>query len=239
MARTLVLGGRGQVGYALVQVLRGAHHVEVADKDLPAPAGPYEFMHVAIPFGVGFEEVVQKAAAQYEVAWVVNHATVPVGTTRRLGENAVHSPVRGQHDDLVGALRRFEKYVAGVHPRGALAVGHHMHEAGILWTEWSAPESTELMKLLCLTRYMNDLAFYRRARRLCERFDVPEPALLQWTQSYNAGYAGTKWVRPELEFPGPRLGGHCVGAVPRLLAEQAGEPWLKDLISEFGEEGQL
>lgn len=226
--RDVVLGGKGQVGSALCAVLGGL----AVDKGDDGVIGKCEYLHVCIPYHeVSFLLAVEDAIKRFKPEVVVIHSTVPVGTTGRIN-NAVHSPVRGQHDDLEGSLRRFVKYVGGIDVLRARVVDR-LIEAGIPARGMGGSRDTELMKMLCLSRYLNEIAFYQVADQLCRKFGVDRENMKDWTLTYNSGYEGTRWKRSTLEFPGGEVGGHCVGPVSRMLYEQTRDYWLRVNLSMF------
>lgn len=235
--KILVMGGKGTVGGALVDVFqRGSGRVYILDKGLtPIIETRVDFLHVAIPYTDNFVSEVKEIKETYAPRWIVIHSTVPVGTTRKIGVCAAHSPVRGQHNDLSDSLLRFPKYVGSQTLESENAVLKHFGDFGVPVIGFPSPESTELAKLLCLSRYLNDLAFYEVAHRLCTKFNVPPDIVKSWTSTYNSGYKDTKWVRPNLEFPRGYIGGTCVLPVSEMLAEQADDPWLKKNVEIFRE----
>jgi hypothetical protein len=236
MMKVIVMGGLGQVGSALAGILEDHRcRVYILDKkeDFRPPKGNVEFLHVTVPWHDKFVETVKRVKHEYQPKWIIVHSTVPVGTTRKIGYNAIHSPVRGQHDDLEHGLQRFMKYVAGVTEEGTKAAYTHLKTAGIPAEKWTSPEETELNKLLCLSRYLNDLAFYETAFRISKKFKVSPARMIQWTYSYNDGYANSKYTRPEFTFPMGVVGGHCVMPVSKILANQTQDAWLRRNIKLF------
>ena len=233
----IVMGGCGQVGKALVDIIdKKKNKVYILDqKDDMRPSKDlfYEFLHVTIPYSMYFLQAVRIAIRTYEPKYIVIHSTVPVGTTRRFGDFAAHSPVRGQHNDLENGIFNFPKYVGAYDEKTRTAVVAHLRASGIPAEGWRKPEETELNKLLCLSRYLNDISFCEVAFRLSRRFNVAPSRFVQWTNSYNDGYHGTKWVRPELIFPMGKVGGHCVMPVSKMLVNQTRYDWLKRNVDLF------
>jgi len=232
----------GCVGSALAAVLHDAHEVYVCDtKDangtlLPPAGTDIDFLHVAIPWGGQFMNIVRETALRYMPNHTIVHSTVPVGTTRQLGINAVHSPVRGQHDSLECGLRTFVKYVGAQTQAAGLAAYRHLYEAGFRVEFMSSPEATEAAKLLCSFRYLNDLAFYQWVETQAANWGVdPQEVLLQWTESYNRGYAGTKFVRPQLDFPHGKVGGTCVMPNSRIVYGLTQSRFVERALELFGE----
>lgn len=231
------MGGKGQVGTALCEILE-ANRVDpyALDKEgdfEPPPNLKYTFLHVTIPYTDLFFYHVRRAIKKYDPEFVVVHSTVPVGTTRRFGSFAAHSPVRGQHPNLKDGLLKFTKYVGAHNDKTRIAVLNHLRELRMTAEGWSKAEDTELMKELCLSRYLNDLAFYETGFKACKKFGVAPIRMVQWTNSYNDGYAGTRYVRPELTFPMGKVGGHCVMPVAKMLSSQTGYKFFKKNLDVF------
>ena len=226
--RCVVLGGMGQVGSALVEVLSSKYEVSIEDiKILIIPTNKVDVLHIAIPWTpVCFETSVLCSVTRVKPGLVIIHSTVPVGTTDRLSEKlkipVVFSPVRGQHDQLREALLKFVKYTAG--KTGLGAANRHLETAGFKVKIAPDTKTLELAKLLCSLRYMCELDFYRAADKICRTFQASSFfALEEWTKTYNEGYAGTKFVRSELIVPKGPIGGNCITPNVKLLAEQLEE----------------
>lgn len=229
------MGGLGQVGRALVRVLRRVYEVATLDLKMPVvPMARTDVLHIAIPYSAKFIASVNRAIDCYCPRLIIVHSTVPVGTTRKLGKRAVHSPVRGQHNNLAEGLTRFTKYVSGLNRTAVKAAAEHLKKVNIPVEVWGAPEETELGKLLCLTRYLNDVTFYERAERICNRFKVSRDIVPAWTLTYNRGYKDEGLARPMLKFPEGKLGGSCIRKVPQILHEQSGDVWIYNLLREYG-----
>lgn len=223
MAKVVVLGGLGSVGRALVTVLARDNKIIIRDKKLgDSPGAACDFLHVAVPYSDSFVAEVSESIISTMPSFVVIHSTVPVGTTRSFQRGQMfHAPVRGQHSDLEGGLRKFKMPVAGFGDAGAVL--SHLSNSGIPCELWASPEETELAKLLCLSRYANTLAWYENADKICKQFGVDRSIVHKWTNTYNDGYFGTPYQRENLTFPNGKVGGTCVLPVTRMLQEQTGD----------------
>ncbi len=238
------MGGCGQIGTAVANILQDHNHdVYIMDKKdellEPPKNKKYGFMHVCIPYSDYFLDNVRRAIRAYDPTYVIVHSTVPVGTTRRIGAYAAHCPVRGQHPHLEEGIQKFLMYIGAHNEKTRAAVKAHLQGVRIRVETWSKPESTELAKQLCLSRYLNDLAFHETAYKACQKFGVPPIHVLEWTWSYNDGYAGTKYVRPELTFPMGKVGGHCVMPVSKMLANQTQYRFFRRNIEVFDEKSSV
>jgi hypothetical protein len=235
MEHLIVMGGKGHVGSAVTEVLADAgFRVSVLDKGVrPEEVFGDVILHVCIPYSNKFIGAVKAEIKRYSPVLVIVHSTVPVGTTRKLGTMAVHSPVRGQHNDLKSGLRSFTKYVGSQDREHEQKAVKHLVGMGLNVETFITPEETELAKLLCLARYQNDLSYYETAYRICSDFGVSPGIVKRWTASYNVGYADKSFVRPDLEFPHGKIGGHCVMQVSKMLYDQTKNPWLKKNLDLF------
>lgn len=236
--KVLVMGGCGKVGRAVACLSAQAHGIPlILDKSCPAPEKQkVDFLHVCIPFSKSFVRAVKGVMKSYPPKYVIVHSTVPVGTTRKLGDSAAHSPIRGQHDELTDSTKRFVKYVGGNTAKTGKKCKEHLESMGLDVSLWDVSEETELMKLLCLSRLLNDLAYYETADGICKRYGVPPERLQEWTATYNDGYKDAKkgyFSRPELTFPNGVAGGTCVLPVSKMLFEQTNNDWLKRNIATF------
>lgn len=233
MDKCIVMGGRGQVGSALASVLGNVNEIHILDVDERPKVDGVDFLHVCIPWSEDFISNVVNAQVDYHPKVTIIHSTVPVGTTRKIGYKSVHSPVRGQHDDLKASLIRFTKYMGG-DQSVVESAANHLRNSGIRVAVLGSSEETELAKLLCLSRYLNDLAWYENASRLCEEFGVDRKIVKDWTLSYNEGY-GEKYKRPDFDFPDGKVGGHCVIPVSEILFNQTKDGFTGRNLSMFKE----
>lgn len=213
--RHLVVGHLGEVGSALRTILNADGvdlHVSAA-----VLARSYDMLHVAIPyFGNGegsFVDAVKEYADTYlkPSGLIVVHSTVPVGTTRQIGPNAVHSPIRGIHPNLVEGIKTFTKFFGG--PR-AMEAAMPFLDRGIKFLTVDDPETTEAAKLFCTTAYGISVAIEKAIHEYCQAHQLDFRAVYTfWTESYNEGFRelGMGHVaRPVLKHMEGPIGGHCI-----------------------------
>jgi hypothetical protein len=233
VAKVVVLGGMGSVGRALVTVLAKDNDVFIQDKKLSETHNITRcILHVSIPYSDVFVREVIDSIMYFQPIVTILHSTIPVGTTRSIREKDIfHAPVRGQHSDLEGGLRKFKMPVAGFGDHGAVL--SHLTNSGIPCELWTSPEETELAKLLCLSRYANTLAWYENADKICKKFGVDRSIVQKWTNSYNDGYFGTPYQRENLIFPNGKVGGTCVLPVTKMLQAQTGDEFTLRNIKLF------
>lgn len=240
MAKVVVLGGMGDVGRALVTVLSSRNDVFVDDLfDKTPDVEVIDFLHVCIPYSDNFINAVAEKAFHYKTKSVIIHSTVPIGKTRKVMElvspklkcSVFHAPVRGQHSDLEGGLRSFKMPVGGFGDPGAIL--SHLKSSGISCELWKKSEETELAKLLCLSRYLNTLAWYENASDICSKYGIDRQIVYKWTNSYNDGYYNTNYSRENLQFPNGNVGGTCVMPVSKMLQEITGDEFTLRNIKLF------
>lgn len=223
-----IIVGAGEVGKALHEVLKTAHEVALRDKDNTV-SGIFGVMHIAYPPMERFVEITQAYMQQYQPKLVIIHSTVPVGTTRTISPDAVHSPIRGVHPKLAEGIRTFVKYFGGTRAQEAAKL---FAAAGVPTQAFAKPETTELIKILDTTYYGWNIVFNKEAKRICDGLglDFDEVYTLPNT-SYNEGYVKLSMghvVRPVLKHVPGKIGGHCVvqncnlleSLVTRIIKEQ-------------------
>jgi len=210
--QTLVIGA-GEIGKSLGAVLSSFYDVKYMDKG-DVVENFYEVINICFPYSENFIRFVQEYQKRFKPKLTIIHSTVPVGTTRKLGEGVVHSPVDGKHPNLEKSIKTFIKVVGGITGADSNYAEQYLAKSGINTTVFASPETTELRKILCTTRYGWDLMFMKEVERLCVRYNVPfHEVYSMWTQIYNQGYLDMKhqkFMRPLLEPIHGEIGGHCV-----------------------------
>lgn len=205
--------GMGEVGRAIHAILSGDPYdvygldIEAVDH-IPSSA---DVLHICLRWCDGFMAWVCGYLDRFHPELVIIHSTVPVGTTRRLGEIAVHSPIEGLHPHLEESIRTFEKHFGGERAAEAARIFKRRNISVILHNK---PETTELAKLLSTSSYGIDLLKSQEQAQICRRLGLSYKEVVQdYSASYNAGYATldhSQFVRPILSPPQGPIGGHCV-----------------------------
>ena len=202
--KSIIIGG-GEIGKSLHKVLGG----DIRDRDTVSLLNKeYDIIHIAFPYSPLFVNEVKRYQDLYNPSYTVIHSTVPVGTSRRC--NAIHSPVVGVHPYLEESLKTFTKFLGG---DDAGAVSDYFRRANVKVFITDKPETTELMKLLCTTKYGVDIEYVKDVKRQCDDYNVPFEAWALWTNNYNSGYTELgqeQYVRPNLIPNMNKINGHCV-----------------------------
>lgn len=219
--------GAGETGTALKKIL--SPHYEVAIRDIQNTAsGRLAVLHICYPPIKNFVSATKRYIEEYSPDLVVIHATVPVGTTRKVGEIAVHSPIRGVHPNLDKGIKTFVKYFGGEKAKEAARI---FSRAGVKTKVLKNPETTELLKILDTTYYAWNVVFAKETKRICDtlNLDFSEVYTIP-NEDYNESYkklGKPNVIRPVLKpIPG-KIGGHCLIPNCELL-----DDWLTRIIKD-------
>jgi len=217
-----IVVGLGETGYPLWQVLDQGYDGHVIPFDLKSPlypeqyAGDYSILNICIPYSEKFVEISQNYQKRFKPQFTVIHSTVPIGTTRKIG-NAVHSPILGKHGRMLEDLRTYPKWIGG---ERAEEVALYFNGAKMRTNVVKTPEETEALKLMCLAKYGMSIAFSVYQKQVCDKLGIPYEDVHLWDTFYNENVMPSL-KRPLIEPPHDGLiGGHCVVAGSRILNEQ-------------------
>lgn len=207
--KSLVIGA-GEVGMALLKILRKNYTVDVYDTNgAYTIKDSYDILHICFPYSENFVPQVLKYQEKFLPKFTVIHSTVPLGTSAKCG--AIHSPIRGLHPNLESGIRTFVKFLGG---HDASGVADYFRRAGLKVFLFDKSETTEAMKLLDTEYYRVNIEFAHRVKRYCDSngLNFHEVYTLA-NQTYNEGYTALghpEFVRPVLQpIMGP-ISGHCV-----------------------------
>ena len=203
--KTLIIGA-GEIGKSLKEALSSNYECAIIDKEEGYPK-KFDIIHICFPYSDKFEEQVKAYQKDYLPKYTVIHATVPVGTSKKLG--AVHSPVVGIHPHLAESIKTFTKFLGG---KDASLVANYFRRAGIKVSIHDKAETTELLKIMSTTFYAMTIEFTKGIKRLCDSYEVPFEAWSIWTNNYNKGYKKLgypEYSRPNLVPIMTGQHGHC------------------------------
>jgi UDP-N-acetyl-D-mannosaminuronate dehydrogenase len=198
--------GMGEIGSALQNILK-CDYVDLKESRITSPV--YETIHVCIPYTENFVEIVKKYQDLYKPILTVIHSTVPIGTSKLL--DAVHSPVRGKHPNMVNGIMNFTKFFGGEKSKEASAI---FEELGIKCYCVPNSDDTEAMKLWDTTQYGWSIILEKVIWQFCQDKGLDFNTVYTLAnQSYNDGYE--KLGNPEykkyiLKHVDGKIGGHCV-----------------------------
>lgn len=239
-----VVIGYGEVGRALCDVLDDQYQVYAVDSVYVDPKhgskidigrGP-SIMHICIPWSPRFIESVLDYEKLFGPNYVVIHSSVPVGTTYELSRSSralyFHSPIRGMHPEMEKGIRAHTKYVSyDAAFFAAEQVKEYFEKCGIKVKLMLNTKTSELAKLLELSRYGVYLAFAKEQEDICKKFGVNyEDVVTEYDKTRNFGLkeVGADHLAFPLLTPfSGYVGGHCTVEDMAILLEQNETPILK------------
>jgi len=228
--------GLGEVGAALFAILKNHYDIQWFEKTSNPHYGT-EIMHICLPWSETFVSTVKQYADVQQPTYIVNHSSVPVGTTEELYKltkvPCFHSPIRGQHPDITGDILNYVKYIGYWRADPAIVeqICQYFEKAGIKTKAINGTKTTELMKLLELCRYGTYIAFAKEQEAICKHFGVDyATCVTQYEATRSDGLIAIN--KPELCQPllypfKDYVGGHCTVEDMEILLGQIETPLLK------------
>lgn len=229
--------GAGEVGMGLFDVLNSAYLGRIFIRDVRPNENDLErvdILHITYPYSKHFLRETRKYVRRYRPKVTVIHSSVPVGTTRKLGTPAVHSPIRGKHPKLAEGIRTFVKFFGGEDMKDVRFIEQYFAKAGVRTMILSSPEATELGKLMETSQYGWFIVLAKEIKKLCDKLNLNfnEVYTIQ-NMTYNEGYERlglTHFNRPVLTPVDGAIGGHCVRENSDLIDSS-----VTKLIKDFNE----
>lgn len=213
--------GAGEVGTSLHKVLSSDYGTFLRDvEEIDLSNASIEVLHICFPYSSSFLVEVRHYIYRHNPKLIIIHSTVPIGTTRKLGTLAVHSPIEGLHPNLDKSMRTFRKHFGG---ELAYEAARIFQRLGIDTKNYAIPEITEAQKILSTSQYGVHILLAAELERLCRNKGIDYKAVvLDYTETYNEGYRTLgfdRFIRPGLFPPQGAIGGHCVVENAALVAE--------------------
>lgn len=216
-----LLIGAGEVGSGLKTVLSETYpEVHLIDKE-PRRFKNIEILHITFPYSGRFVKQVKRYIKQYQPIVTTIHSTVPVGTTRKCGDNVVHSPIRGKHPNIAKGIWTFYKLIGGTNPDLVKLVAKYFEKAKVSTKTFDKPETTELAKILDTTTFGISIVICKEYKEICDKLGLNFEEVYTFpNDTYNHGYSRlqeVQYIRPNLiPIPGP-IGGHCIVSNAKLF----------------------
>lgn len=135
--------GKGEVGEAIFKILSPHYNVQSRDIEDAHIERGVDVLHIAYPPHGDFVETTKGYGEKYKPKLIIVHSTVSVGTTKEIGEEAVHSPIRGMHPNLTEGIKTFVKYFGGPKAKEAAKI---FEDLDIPTRVFEKAETTELAK---------------------------------------------------------------------------------------------
>jgi len=212
--------GVGEVGSAIKKILERKVELFWYDTNtkiksrLPVSKNQrIDVLHIVIPYSRSFIKTIDRYKKQYRPKLIVNHSTVEMGVTQKLGTNAVHSPILGQHNDLYRQIKVFRKAIGANNKTAQKLAKKYLTEYFKL-EFYSSSKTTELAKLISLSRFALQIHFAKYCEKLCKKTGTKyEESYTMFSKLYNDGYKKLKqeqFIQPLLYPPSGKIGGSCV-----------------------------
>jgi len=213
----------------LFRVLRPHYQVFIRDaKDVNLKIKKFDVLHICFPYSKNFINFSKEYIKKYQPNLIINHSSVPIGTTIKLNRNAVHSPIRGVHPNLDKGIKTFVKYFGGNQAEIASKI---FKKIGIKTHVVTKSQWTEAGKLWDTTQYGYFILLNKNIYQWCKKYKIPFDLIYShFNQTYNEGYVklGRKEVvRPYLKFIPGKIGGHCVISNCHILKSDIANDILK------------
>jgi len=248
--KDIIIGG-GQVGYALNEILGFEYDIDTYDiKNHNINfENSYRVMHVCFPYNEKFVKEVKKYFIRFNPKVIIIHSTVKVGTTQKLIEvlkckSTIHSPVRGQHHQLIDSIKIFTKFIGIDYPNYKVDeislydfIQEYFKKVSIHTVIYKNSRMTELAKMLCLFQYGMHNVVANEAKKICKQFNLEyDKTVLFWNETYNQGYDIFRTDFQDYHRPllNPNIkngfGGTCVFPVNKMLYEQTKNQLIKNIL---------
>ena len=213
--------GFGEVGQAIAKFY---NNPRIKDLNRDDGLKGVEILNVCIPWSNNFVNTVKKEIKKIEPKLTIIHSTVAPGTTKKIGGNVVHSPIRGMHPDLYPGIKTFVKYIGTDSRNAGKMAEKHFKKLGIRTKTFSPSAATEIGKLLDTSYYAFCIAWHGEMKKMCDKIGVNfDEAVVDFNRTYNEGYEklGRKNViRPVLYAPKSGITGHCLIPNAEILRKQ-------------------
>jgi len=234
--KMIAIIGNGEIGSSLVEVYREKNiDPMVRDLDFNTINDTVEILNICLPYSKNFTNIANDYIAEYRPKLTIIHSTVPVGTTKKLNSNCVHSPVRGIHPNLKEGIEKFVKFIGYNDLKSKNLAENHFDSLGIKYYSTENSDSSELAKLTSTTYYGLCIAWHGEMKKMCDKHNIDFDVINKWTDSYNNCYSEMGMpnvVRPNLYPPESGIGGHCVIPNTELLNKEFNSKAL-ELILEY------
>lgn len=229
--------GFGEIGKAVAKFYKDP---KIKDLDRNDGLKGVEILHICIPWSKDFIKTVKKEINIAKPKLTIINSTVEPLTTKKIGKNVVHSPVRGVHPFLYEGIRTFVKYIGADNKKAGDLAKKHYKKLGIKTEVFIPSSTTEIGKILDTTYYGLCIAWHGDMKKVCDKFGIRfEDAVTAFNKTYNEGYrrlGKSNVIRPVLLPPQGGIGGHCIIPNIKLLRKYYKSKAL-DFILEYRSKG--
>jgi len=225
--------GYGEVGQAVAKFYKNP---KIKDLNRDDGLKGADILHICLPWSNKFVGIVRRKIKEIKPKLAIIHSTVAPGTTKKIGGNVVHSPVRGIHPNLYEGIKTFVKYIGADNKKSGETAKRHLESLKIKTKVLYPSVVTEIGKLLDTSYYGLCIAWHGEMKKICDRYGIDfEKAVTDFNQTYNDGYiklAKKNVVRPVLHPPKGGITGHCIIPNAEIIGKYFKSKAL-DLILEY------
>lgn len=233
----IIVGSNGEVGKCVLDFFKKYEPIGI-DINSTKERQKCDYLHICIPYSDKFVDICKEYINLFNPKYIIVYSSVLPGTTRQLGDNAVHSPIEGRHPHLLISFKTFTRFVSG---KKSVEISKIFSDNNLNVITYSKPEITELAKLLSTTRYGINLMFAQESQEICNELGLDfNEVVLKYQNDYNKSYAclrEERFIQPLLTSPNGKIGGHCVVQNAKLLIKKYNKELIL-LLSKFNERGK-
>jgi len=227
MKQTVIVVGLGEVGKALMEIVKSKHQTFGVDINLSASVSRCDVMHICFPFQSDkFVGQVVEYIHRYRPALSIINSTVAPGTTRSIavesGTAVVNSPVRGKHIRMQAELLHYAKFAGALDQQSGERAVEHFEGLGMKTKLLGSPEATEIAKLTETTYFGLMIAWAQEIERYCVKLGINYDEVVSF-------YDEIKFFPPVKYFPG-EIGGHCVMPNINILLQKFPSALLQAIV---------
>lgn len=230
-----VIVGYGEIGSSLMRVIGDCMVQDLGLGLSVTTSGSVNVLHICIPYTNKFISQVKEYQQDYRPELTIIYSTVPIGTTKEIGGNTVHSPIEGKHPNLHHGIEMVRFIGADNIKAGQEALKYWERYSSYVRVLESSTY-TEAIKLLSTATYGINIVWADYMQRVAEAIDMPYKYIKDFNVSYNDIYANDRNInRYILDPPEGYIGGHCVVPNAKLLEDQYPNDWLQAIIHMGGD----
>jgi len=214
-----LLFGVGEVGTALKKILQKSTDLYWFDLNpkienhLPSELAKVDVLHITFPQNDQFVTEVKKLIKKYKPELTVIHSTTIPGTTKKFGQDTIHSPILGQHDNLYHHIITFKKAI-GPNSLSAREKAKKYLKQIFKLEFYKDATTTEAAKVLSLAKFAINIEMARYSSEVCKKLKIDfDETNIKFMKLYNEGYQASrldKFTQPLLTPPKKCIGGTCV-----------------------------
>jgi hypothetical protein len=231
-----VLIGYGEIGGGMFEVLSPYHQIFIHD-----PAKGYDYhaskaqaqidlLLVALPWSDEFNDLIALQQKIIEPRASLIFSTVPIGTCQKL--KASHFPIEARHPKIARDVILNRSHFLGGYNQTVI---DFLDQAELSFSVFKNPAWTEFLKLRSTAVYGVNLEFARYCAGVAQEIGLDWDQVKLYDQAYNQlniNRGTPEFVRPVLNPPQGRIGGHCVVPNSRILDRQFPSDFLKNIYRE-------